>query len=174
MQTIYLAGGCFWCTEAVFKSLKGVVEVTSGYIGGETVNPSYKQICTGKTGHAEAVKVVYDENILLLSDLLEIFFAIHVPTTLNRQGNDIGTQYRSAIFYTNTEQEKTAQNSIIKAQENFLDPIVTEIILATEFYPAEDYHREYYFAHTNNTYCQLVISPKLDKLKKDFSDKIKD
>ncbi|MCC7436333.1 peptide-methionine (S)-S-oxide reductase MsrA [Candidatus Nomurabacteria bacterium] len=172
MQTIYLAGGCFWCTEAVFKSLKGVSEVMPGYIGGSVPNPTYEQICTGETGHAEAVKVVYDENILKLSDLLEIFFATHVPTTLNRQGNDVGTQYRSAIFFTTPDQEEIAKESIKEAQKNFNDPIVTEIVPATEFFEAEEYHREYYFRNSNQAYCTLVISPKLEKLQKDFSDKL--
>ena len=173
MQTIYLAGGCFWCTEAVFKSLKGVSEATPGYIGGMTANPTYEQICTGETGHSEAVKVVYDENLLKLSDLLEIFFATHVPTTLNRQGNDVGTQYRSAIFFTKKEQEEVVLESIKEAQKNFSDKIITEIVSATEFYPAEEYHRDYYFAHSNQAYCMLVISPKLEKLQKEFGDKLK-
>ncbi|MBP6857596.1 MAG: peptide-methionine (S)-S-oxide reductase MsrA [Candidatus Pacebacteria bacterium] len=172
MQTIYLAGGCFWCTEAVFKSIKGVSEVTSGYTGGEVLNPSYEQICTGKTGHAEAVKVVYDESVLKLSDLLEIFFATHVPTTLNRQGADVGTQYRSAIFFTTPSQEEVAKESIKEAQKNLNDSIVTEIVAATEFFPAEEYHKEYYFRNSRQSYCTLVISPKLDKLRKDFSDKL--
>lgn len=172
MQTIYLAGGCFWCTEAVFKSIKGVSEVTSGYIGGEVLNPSYEQICTGKTGHAEAVKVVYDESVLKLSDLLEIFFATHVPTTLNRQGADVGTQYRSAIFFTTPSQEEVAKEAISEAQKNLNDSIVTEIVAATEFFPAEEYHKEYYFRNSRQSYCTLVISPKLDKLRKDFSDKL--
>lgn len=174
MQTIYLAGGCFWCTEAVFKSIKGVESVTSGYIGGDVPNPSYEQICTGTTGHAEAVRVIYDEKVLSLSDLLEIFFATHVPTTLNRQGNDVGTQYRSAIFYTTPEQENIAHKAIEEAQKNYLDPIVTEVVPATTFYEAEEYHREYYFQHSSQPYCTLVISPKLDKLQKEFSNKIKE
>lgn len=172
MQTIYLAGGCFWCTEAVFKSIKGVESAIPGYIGGTVPNPSYEQICTGQTGHAEAVKVVYDEHLLALPDLLEIFFATHVPTTLNRQGNDIGTQYRSAIFYTTPEQEVLARTALSEAQKNYTDPIVTEIVPATEFYEAESYHRDYYFQHSNQSYCMLVISPKLEKLQKDFSDKL--
>lgn len=172
MQTIYLAGGCFWCTEAVFKSIKGVQSVMSGYIGGTVPNPSYEQVCSGTTGHAEAVKVVYDENVLSLADLLEIFFATHVPTTLNRQGNDVGTQYRSAIFYATPEQEKVAHVAIGEAQKNYLDPIVTEVVSATEFYEADESHREYYFKHSNQAYCTLVISPKLDKLQKEFGNKL--
>ncbi len=172
MQTIYLAGGCFWCTEAVFKSLKGVSEVMPGYIGGTVPNPRYEAVCDGTTGHAEAVKVVYDETVLSIADLLEIFFATHVPTTLNRQGNDVGTQYRSAIFFTTAEQETAAHIAIQEAQNNYTDPIVTEVVPATAFYVAEDEHRDYYFAHTNNSYCQIVISPKLEKLQKSFSDKL--
>jgi peptide-methionine (S)-S-oxide reductase len=170
MQTIYLAGGCFWCTEAVFKSIKGVTSVMPGYIGGSVPNPSYEQVCSGNTGHAEAVKIVYDENVLELSDLLEIFFATHVPTTLNRQGNDVGTQYRSAIFYTTPEQEKISREAIILAQKNYTDPIVTEIVSATDFYEADESHRDYYFQHSNNSYCTLVISPKLEKLQKEFGE----
>lgn len=172
MQTIYLAGGCFWCTEAVFKSIKGVTEVMPGYIGGNVPNPTYEQICTGTTGHAEAVKVVYDESVLSLADLLEIFFATHVPTTLNRQGNDVGTQYRSAIFYSTPEQKEVAKSAIAQAQKSYNDPIVTEIVPASEFYPAEEYHRDYYFAHSNQPYCMLVISPKLEKLQKEFGAKL--
>jgi peptide-methionine (S)-S-oxide reductase len=172
MQTIYLAGGCFWCTEAVFKSIKGVSEVVPGYIGGDLPNPTYEQICSGETGHAEAVKVVYDESILPLSDLLEIFFATHDPTTLNRQGNDVGTQYRSAIFFTNKEQENASHEAIKEAQKSFSQHIVTDVVPASEFYQAEEYHRDYYFAHSNQPYCMIVISPKLEKLQKDFADKI--
>lgn len=172
MQTIYLAGGCFWCTEAIFKSIKGVSEVTSGYIGGTVANPSYEAVCQGTTGHAEAVRVLYDPVALNSEDLLEIFFATHNPTTLNRQGNDVGTQYRSAIFYTTEDQALAARNAIEEAQKNFSDPIVTTITTATEFYPAEEYHREYYFSHSTNPYCALVISPKLEKLQKEFADKI--
>ncbi len=172
MQTIYLAGGCFWCTEAVFKSIKGVISVMPGYIGGTVPHPTYEQICTGETGHAEAVKIVYDEKVLELSDLLEIFFATHVPTTLNRQGSDTGTQYRSAIFYTSPNQESVSHAAIAQAQKNYNDPIVTEVTPATEFYEAEAYHRDYYYANNKNPYCILVISPKLEKLQKEFGDKL--
>lgn len=143
-----------------------------GYIGGTVANPGYEAVCNGTTGHAEAVKVVYDEAVLSVADLLEIFFATHVPTTLNRQGNDVGTQYRSAIFYTTPQQETAAHTAIEEAQKNYNDPIVTEVVPATEFYPAEEEHRDYYFAHSNNSYCQIVISPKLEKLQKEFSDKL--
>jgi peptide-methionine (S)-S-oxide reductase len=172
MQTIYLAGGCFWCTEAVFKSIRGVESVIPGYIGGTVPNPSYEAVCAGTTGHAKAVQVNFDSSILALGDLLEIFFATHVPTTLNRQGNDVGTQYRSAIFYTTPEQERISHLAIVEAQKNYNDPIVTEVVPATEFYEADESHREYYFKHSNNSYCTIVISPKLDKLQKQFSDKI--
>jgi peptide-methionine (S)-S-oxide reductase len=172
MQTIYLAGGCFWCTEAVFKSIKGVEKVTPGYIGGTVTNPSYDAVCGGNTGHAEAVQVVYDPNVLALVDLLEIFFATHNPTTLNRQGNDIGTQYRSSIFYTTEEQSIAAKKAIEEAQKSFEHPIVTTIVSASDFYPAEESHRNYYFQNTNNPYCMVVISPKLEKLKKDFGEKL--
>lgn len=172
MQTIYLAGGCFWCTEAVFKSIKGVSEVTPGYIGGDVPNPSYEAVCEGTTGHAEAVRIVYDPNILKLADLLEIFFATHNPTTLNKQGNDVGTQYRSSIFYTTEDQSLEAKKEIEEVQKNFTDSIVTTVVSATDFYPAEEYHRNYYFSHSNQPYCALVISPKLEKLQKDFSEKI--
>ncbi len=173
MQTIYLAGGCFWCTEAVFKSIRGVSEVAPGYIGGTVPNPSYEEVCAGTTGHAEAVRVLYDENILSLSDLLEIFFATHDPTSLNRQGNDVGTQYRSSIFCTTDEQLTTAHKAVEEAQKNYTDPIVTTVVSATEFYIADESHRDYYFAHTNNPYCMLIISPKLEKLQKNFADKLK-
>lgn len=172
MQTIYLAGGCFWCTEAIFKSIKGVSEVMPGYIGGTVANPTYEAVCEGITGHAEVVRVVYDPTVLAISDLLEIFFATHNPTTLNKQGNDVGTQYRSALFYTTEDQAAAARKAIEEAQKHFSDPIVTTITVATEFYPAEEYHREYYFTHSANPYCALVISPKLEKLQKEFADKI--
>lgn len=169
MQTIYLAGGCFWCTEAVFRSIKGVQTVLPGYIGGTVANPSYEAVCEGNTGHAEAVQVVYDPNALALADLFEIFFATHNPTTLNRQGNDIGTQYRSSIFYTTEEQSVAAHIAIEEAQKNFEDTIVTTVVTATEFYPAEESHRNY---NTNNPYCMVVISPKLEKLQKEFKEKL--
>lgn len=172
MQTIYLAGGCFWCTEAVFKSIKGVQSVMPGYIGGTVPNPSYEAVCAGTTGHAEAVQVVYDPKVLEIADLFEIFFATHNPTTLNKQGNDIGTQYRSSIFYTTEEQSIAAHVAVQKAQENFTEPIVTTVVSATDFYPADESHRNYYYQHSNQPYCTIVISPKLDKLQKQFSEKL--
>lgn len=172
MNTIYLAGGCFWCTEAIFKSLKGVSEVVPGYMGGNVPKPTYEQVCSGETGHAEVIKVIYDESIINLSDLFEIFFDSHNPTTLNRQGEDVGTQYRSAIFYTTQEQRDTALEAIKKAQKDHDREVVTEVVPASEFYEAEDYHKEYYLKHSNQPYCAVVISPKLEKLQKNFSDKI--
>ena len=173
MKTIYLAGGCFWCTEAVFKSINGVEEVVPGYIGGTVENPTYEAVCTGTTGHAEVVKILYDETLLHLSDLLEIFFATHDPTTLNRQGNDSGTQYRSAIFYTDEPSRDEAVKAIAAAQLTISEKIVTEVVPATTFYPAEEYHKSYYQNNASAPYCSLVISPKLEKLQKQFQDRLK-
>lgn len=172
METIYLAGGCFWCTEAVFKTIRGVSFVVPGYIGGTVEHPTYEQVSTGETGHAEAVRVDYFTQEISLKDLLEIFFDIHDPTTLHRQGNDIGTQYRSAIFYTNEAQKNVITEAIQNAQQHFTDPIVTEVLSAPVFYEAEAYHKNYYSEHTNQSYCTLVISPKLEKVQKKFADKL--
>ena len=168
--TIYLAGGCFWCTEAVFKNIKGVVEVLPGYMGGTIKNPGYREICTGRTGHAEVVSVLYDSEKISLAELLIIFFNTHDPTTLNRQGYDEGTQYRSAIFYTEEVQKKTAQEVMKKLLEEavFEDTIVTELTSAPVFYPAEEEHINYYANNTEQRYCSLVINPKIQKLKKDY------
>lgn len=163
-ETIILAGGCFWCTEAIFKNLKGVIEVTPGYAGGHIENPSYEEVSSGKSGHAEAVKIIFDSNIISLQDLLDVFFKLHDPTTLNQQGADVGTQYRSAIFYTTDKQKITAQKA--KSQ---IPNAVTEITEFTNFYLAEEYHREYYFKNKDSTYCQIVIDPKIQKLKKEFT-----
>jgi len=170
------AGGCFWCTEAIFKSLKGVLSVEPGYTGGKRKNPTYEQVVTGATGHAEAVKIIYDPRQIDYSQLLEIFFSTHDPTTLNRQGNDIGTQYRSAIFYTGKEQEKLAETYIrfLENEDVFDDFIVTEVVPAGEFYVAEDYHKNYLENHPDNPYCQYVIIPKIEKFKKYFQNKLKD
>lgn len=175
MNIIYLAGGCFWCTEAVFQSLKGVLSVTPGYIGGVKVNPTYEEICSGTTGHAEAIKVEYDETVIFIKDILDIFFASHDPTTLNRQGDDVGTQYRSAIFYTKEDQKRESVETIEDLNKALYKEkkIVTEVVPATIFYPAESYHKEYYLKNTNAPYCQLIISPKLGKLQKDFGDKLR-
>ena len=171
-----LANGCFWCTEAVFESLEGVIEVTSGYMGGKMKNPTYKEVCSGLTGHAECLQIVYDPSKIRFEELLEVFWETHDPTTLNRQGNDVGTQYRSAIFYHTEEQrQKAAQyKQALDKSGAFDKPIVTEITPADVFYPAEDYHQQYYELNgDSNPYCQLVVRPKLEKFKKAFKDKLK-
>lgn len=170
------ANGCFWCTEAVFEELSGVISATSGYIGGQTANPTYKEICTGETGHAEALEIVFDPAKITFDELLEVFWETHDPTTLNRQGADVGTQYRSGVFYHNQEQKEKAEK--YKAELNksgaFDKPIVTEITAASKFYPAEDYHQQYFENNENsNPYCKIVIRPKLDKFRKVFKDKLK-
>lgn len=167
------AGGCFWCTEAVFGQLKGVSSVESGYIGGTVANPTYKQVCGGDTGHAEAIRVGFDPEIISYGDLLDIFFATHDPTQLNRQGNDVGTQYRSAIFPLNDYQRAEAQACIARAVSDWPGPIVTTIEGPATWYTAEDYHQEYWEGEgQRNPYCLAVIPPKLAKLKKGFSDRI--
>ncbi len=168
-------GGCFWCTEAVFSALKGVEKVESGYSGGQTANPSYKEICSGLTGHAEVVQITYDAQELLFEDLLEVFFATHNPTTLNRQGADVGTQYRSVIFYHNEEQKRIAEFVIreLDAQKIFNDPIVTEVTAFDKFYKAEDYHQDYFANNPRQPYCNAVINPKMEKFKKLFKEKLK-
>ncbi len=167
------AGGCFWCVEAIFQNLRGVASVESGYIGGHVPNPSYKQVCGGDTGHAEAIKITFDSNDIGYDDLLDIFFATHEPTQLNRQGNDVGTQYRSAIFPLNEEQKIAAQAGIARAQHDWPQPIVTTIEPATTWYPAEDYHQQYWDGEgQRNPYCLAVIPPKLAKLNKKFSDRL--
>lgn len=172
METIYLGGGCFWCTEAVFRSLKGVFMVTPGYMGGHVNNPTYSQVCTGQTGHAEVVKIEYDTNIISTEDLLNVFFETHDPTSLDRQGADIGNQYRSAIFYTTHIQKDIAENKILEINKNNKEgkSAVTEISLADDFYTAEDYHHDYYKKNPDKMYCALVINPKLEKLTKNFSN----
>ena len=174
-ETAIFAGGCFWCTEAFFTDLKGVEKVTSGYIGGKTENPTYKEICSGNTGHAEAIKIEFDPDEVGYEDLLEIFFATHDPTTLNRQGADVGTQYRSEIFYTTEAQKSSAENFIkLLTDQNIYDKkIVTKVSKASVFYPAEDYHQDYYAQNPNQPYCSAVITPKLDKLKKNYKSKLK-
>jgi peptide-methionine (S)-S-oxide reductase len=175
MEVATFAGGCFWCTEAVFLELNGVKSVISGYIGGHTLNPTYKDICNGDTGHAEAIQIVFDPQIISFGELLEIFFATHDPTTLNRQGNDTGTQYRSEIFYHNEIQKKLSEEYIkLLTQENtFNNPIVTKVSAATVFYEAEDYHQNYYNQNTSQGYCSYVITPKIEKLKKVYKAKLK-
>jgi peptide-methionine (S)-S-oxide reductase len=167
------AGGCFWCTEAVFQQLSGVSSVESGYIGGQTADPTYKQICTGSTGHAEAIRIGFDADVISYGDLLDIFFATHDPTQLNRQGNDIGTQYRSAIFPMDEAQRAAALAGIERAQADYALPIVTTIEDASVWYPAEDYHQEYWDGEgQSNPYCLAVIPPKLQKLKKKFGERL--
>lgn len=160
-----LGAGCFWCVEAVYDQIDGVYSSTSGYMGGTVNNPTYEQICTGTTGHAEVVQVVFDPKKLSYTKLLEWFWALHDPTTLNRQGADVGTQYRSAIFYHSDDQKKAAEASKMAAASDFNNPIVTEITKLETFYPAENYHQDFYFQNKTNGYCRAVISPKLEKLK---------
>ena len=175
MEVATFAGGCFWCTEAVFLELDGVSKVVSGYIGGNTVNPTYTDICNGDTGHAEAIAITFDPNKISFGELLEIFFATHDPTTLNRQGADVGTQYRSEIFYHNTTQKQLSEDYIaLMTRENtFGKTIVTKISPATKFYVAEDYHQNYYNQNKTQGYCSYVITPKIEKLKKVYQDKLK-
>ncbi len=174
LDTATFAGGCFWCVEAIFQEVKGVHSVTSGYAGGHVANPSYEEVCTGTTGHAEATQIVYDPSVVSYVDLLEIFWQTHDPTTLNRQGNDVGTQYRSAIFYHNEEQRKLAEEYKRRLDTSgaFSSPIVTEITPYTTFYTAEGYHQNYYNLHGDQPYCQIVIRPKLEKFKKVFKEKL--
>ena len=175
MEVATFAGGCFWCTEAVFLEIKGVEKVVSGYIGGKTINPTYKDICTGETGHAEAIQITFNPNEVAYEDLLEVFFGTHDPTTLNRQGADVGTQYRSEIFYHSEAQKVKAENYIeLLVKEKLYDKsIVTKISSATQFYPAEDYHQNYYNQNSSQGYCQMVIAPKLEKLHKYYKSKLK-
>lgn len=171
-----LAGGCFWCTEAVFLNIRGVQKVTPGYIGGRRQNPTYEQICTGHAGHAEAIEIVFDPEVISFEMLLNIFFATHDPTTLNRQGNDIGTQYRSSIFYVDEAQKRAAEAYLaqLKTMEVFEAPVVTKLEEATVFYEAEVYHHNYYNRNPEQGYCSFVISPKVSKLSKYFADWLKD
>jgi len=170
-----LAGGCFWCLEAVFQEFRGVESVASGYTGGETANPTYEQVCSGATGHAEAVQITYDPEVISFRDLLEVFFVIHDPTTLNRQGADVGTQYRSAIFYHTAAQREAAQSVIAELEQAQLwdDPIVTELAELGTFYPAEEYHADYYRRNPNQGYCSITIAPKIAKVRKHYMDKLK-
>jgi peptide-methionine (S)-S-oxide reductase len=175
LQTATLAGGCFWCLEAVYDELKGVHSVESGYAGGHVDNPSYRAVCSGTTGHAEVVQIRFDPNIVSYRDLLNVFFTIHDPTTLNRQGADIGTQYRSAIFYHDEEQKKIAEEVIrdLNAQKIWDNPIVTEVTKFDKFYVAEDYHQEYFARNPYQPYCQVVVAPKVSKFRKHFLEMLK-
>src|SRR5579863_1768414 len=174
-KTITLAGGCFWCTEAIFDRLKGVQSVMPGYANSKVANPSYEAVCTGRTGAAEAVQITYDPAVISYDTLLEIFWHLHDPTTLNRQGNDVGTQYRSGVYYQNDEEKQTAL--AVKAQVEqsgtYKKPIVTEIVPFANFYPAEDYHRDYYERNRSQSYCQYVIDPKVQKLLKEYRNELK-
>lgn len=172
-ETATFAGGCFWCTEAVFTSLAGVQSVESGYIGGSLENPSYKDVCRGDTGHAEAIRITFDPSVISYADLLDVFFATHDPTQLNRQGNDIGTQYRSAVFPHDADQEEAVNAAMERAAADWSDPIVTTIEPLTTWFPAEDYHQDYWTGEgQRNPYCLAVIPPKLAKLKKGFAEKL--
>ena len=175
MEVATFAGGCFWCTEAVFTELKGVEKVVSGYTGGMIKNPSYKEICTGTTGHAEAIQITFNPKQIAFEDLLEVFFGTHDPTTLNRQGADVGTQYRSEIFYHSQEQKDKAEDYIkfIENEKLYNKPIVTKVSSAVVFYKAEDYHQDYYAENSQQGYCQMVIAPKLEKLRKYYKSKLK-
>ena len=170
-----LAGGCFWCLEAVFDDLRGVESVESGYMGGEVKNPTYRQVCAGTTGHAEVVQVKFDPREVSFREILEVFFTIHDPTTLNRQGGDVGTQYRSAVFYHTPEQERAAREVIAElgAQGLWDAPVVTEVAPLTEFYPAEDYHQEYFARNADQPYCRAVVAPKVAKFRKHYLDRLK-
>jgi peptide-methionine (S)-S-oxide reductase len=174
-ETITLGGGCYWCVEAVYENLKGVKSVVSGFSGGKNANPSYEEVCTGTTGHAEVVQITFDKNVTSLDEIFKVFFTVHDPTTLNRQGADKGTQYRSVIFYNNEEQKKEAQSIIseLNKAKVYQNPIVTTLEPFTKFYKAEDYHQNYYANNKNQPYCQMVIQPKIEKFEKVFKDKLK-
>ena len=171
-ETAVFGGGCFWCTEALFQSLKGVALVTPGYAGGEMVKPSYEQVCSGRTGHAEVIKIEFDPTVIPYAALLEIFFNSHDPTTSNRQGADVGSQYRSLVLYTNQKQKTVAQEAVESLKQSGRS-IVTEVKPLETFYPAEKYHQNYYENNPNQPYCRIVISPKLQHLKEEYSDKLK-
>lgn len=175
LETATLGGGCFWCLEAVFQELEGVQSVTSGYSGGDVRNPDYKDVCTGDTGHAEVVQILYDPAVLSYADILEVFFSVHDPTTKNRQGADVGTQYRSVIFTRNDEEKRIAEAAIAALDESgvWSKPVVTQVLPLVQFYPAETYHQDYYQRNSQQGYCQVVISPKLEKFRKKFHDRLK-
>lgn len=175
LETATLAGGCFWCLEAVYEMLRGVEKITSGYAGGHVANPDYYQVCTGTTGHAEVVQIEFDPDEITYQDILDIFFTIHDPTTLNRQGPDTGTQYRSAIFYHSPEQKEIAESTIREVDEEgaWDDPVVTEVVPLDTFYPAEEYHQQYFRRNPNQGYCQVIIAPKVAKARSVFIDRLK-
>ena len=175
LEVATLAGGCFWCIEAALREVDGVENVVSGYTNGTSANPTYQQVCTGKTGHAEAVQVRFNPSKISYREILEIFFSVHDPTTLNRQGADVGTQYRSAVFYHNEQQKAVAEELIgeLNKAHVWKKPIVTQIVPLDTFYPAEDYHREYFSRHSEQAYCQMVISPKINKFRKQWAKRLK-
>ena len=175
LELATFGNGCFWCTEAIFEQLEGVLKVESGYAGGEVKNPSYKEICTGNTGHAEVIRLTFDPKVISFRELLDVFFNTHDPTTLNRQGADVGTQYRSAIFYHNDEQKADAEQMIaeLKKEKVFDDRIVTEVTAINNYYVAENYHQDYYNNNKNQGYCRMVINPKLEKFTKKYKSKLK-
>lgn len=175
LEKATLAAGCFWCLEAIYQKVKGVRKVVPGYSGGQVKNPTYEQVCSDATGHAEAIQITFSPELISYTEILKIFWQIHNPTTLNRQGHDIGSQYRSAIFYHTEEQKNIAEQSKKDLQDAHIwpEPIVTEIVPFTEFYPAEEYHHNYFQNHPENSYCQMVVLPKVKKFKKVFQDKIK-
>jgi peptide-methionine (S)-S-oxide reductase len=174
-DTAVFGGGCFWCVEAIYAEVKGVISATSGYSGGNVENPSYKQVCTGTTGHAEVCRIIYDPSVISFNKLLEIFWTVHDPTTLNRQGNDVGTQYRSVIFYTNIRQRELAliYKAKLNKEDTFGKPVVTEIAPFKHFYKAEDYHQDYYENNKDAPYCTFVVAPKVEKFRKVFPDYLK-
>jgi peptide-methionine (S)-S-oxide reductase len=174
-ETATLAAGCFWCVEAVFDDLKGVEDVMSGYSNGQTLNPTYQQVCGGDTGHAEVIQLKFDPEIISYRDILKVFFAVHDPTTMNRQGGDIGTQYRSAIFFHSPEQEKTAHEVIdeLNAEQIWDTPIITEVAPISNYFPAENYHQEYFANNPNQPYCMAVVAPKVAKFRQKFLNKLK-
>ncbi|HKT51221.1 MAG TPA: peptide-methionine (S)-S-oxide reductase MsrA [Candidatus Angelobacter sp.] len=175
LQTAVLGGGCFWCLEAVFDNLQGVNSVESGYMGGTVKNPAYREVCEGNTGHAEVVRITFDADEISFPDLLEVFFLIHDPTTLNRQGNDMGTQYRSVIFYTSDEQRLEAEQAVaaLNASHTYPNPVVTAVEPAKAFFMAEDYHQEYFANNSYQPYCQFVVAPKVKKFREKFAEKMK-
>jgi peptide-methionine (S)-S-oxide reductase len=172
-ETATLAGGCFWCIEAVFELVKGVEKLVSGYAGGTTVNPSYYDVCTGNTGHAEVVQVTFDPDIVTYREIVDLFFVVHDPTTMNRQGPDSGTQYRSAVYYHDDAQRQQAEAALEDARSRWDAPIVTEITAMPEFYPAEDYHQEYFRMNPGQGYCQVIIAPKVAKFRKDHLEALR-
>jgi peptide-methionine (S)-S-oxide reductase len=174
-ESITLGGGCFWCTEAVFDRVQGVVDVESGYCNGQTLNPTYEQVCSGRTGHVEVVKVAFDPALISLREVLEIFFVVHDPTTLNRQGNDVGTQYRSGIYTTSDAQKEVAQGVIreITESKTYKSPIVTEVVPLANYSTAEAYHQDYFLNNPNQGYCAFVVGPKVEKFQKTFAERVK-